>query len=403
MGAVGGMIVFALGIALTIALHEWGHMRAALACGMRVRRFYVGFGPTVFNFRRGNIEYGLKAIPLGGFCDIAGMTALDPVTPEEEPYAMVKRPWWQRVFVLSGGVLMNIVVGVVLIYISAISWGIPNMHADVSARVGETTCVAPRQLDASTLEDCTGNGPAAKAGIRAGDVITAVNGEPTPTFVDVRSALQPLSGQEATLEIQRDGATEQLSVPVTAAERLGPSGETVTVGAIGIVAAPVPDAIKTYSPAAAVPATAEFTGTMFSSTVSGLAALPGKLPGVAYSIAGGDRDEQSPMSVVGATRLGGELAERNQWPMFVLMLASLNFFLALFNVVPLPPLDGGHIAVVLYEKARDGFRRLQGRAPAGPADYTKLMPITYAAAAFLLLIGVVTIVADVVNPIRIFG
>ena len=109
------------------------------------------------------------------------------------------------------------------------------------------------------------------------------------------------------------------------------------------------------------------------------------------------------MSVAGASRVGGELVERSLWNMFWMMLASLNFFLALFNLVPLPPLDGGHIAVVLWEKVRDFFRRLRGLAPAGPANYEKLLPVTYAMAAVLMVIGGLVIVADVVNPVRLFG
>ena len=111
VGYFGGVALFALGIMVTIALHEWGHMRSALACGMKVRRFYVGFGPTVVKWNRKGIEYGFKAVPLGGFCDIAGMTAMDEIDEDERPYAMVYKPWWQRIFVLSGGVLMNILVG----------------------------------------------------------------------------------------------------------------------------------------------------------------------------------------------------------------------------------------------------------------------------------------------------
>lgn len=109
------------------------------------------------------------------------------------------------------------------------------------------------------------------------------------------------------------------------------------------------------------------------------------------------------MSVVGASRVGGELVEANLWAAFFTMLASLNYFLALFNLIPLPPFDGGHIAVVLYEKIRDFFRRLRGKAAAGPADYTKLMPVTYVIAAALMTVAAVIIVADFVNPIKLLG
>ena len=121
------------------------------------------------------------------------------------------------------------------------------------------------------------------------------------------------------------------------------------------------------------------------------------------SIFGHERDVNGPMSVVGASRVGGELVERSLWSSFFMMLASLNFFLALFNLIPLPPFDGGHIAVILYEKLRDGIRRLMGKEPKGPADYTRLMPITYVLAFLLMAVGALIIVADVVNPVRLFG
>ena len=137
--------------------------------------------------------------------------------------------------------------------------------------------------------------------------------------------------------------------------------------------------------------------------MEGIKQFPAKVPGVVASIFGHERDVNGPMSVVGASRVGGELVERSLWASFFMMLATLNFFLALFNLIPLPPFDGGHIAVIIYEKIRDAIRRLLGKEPKGPADYTALMPITYAIAAVLMVVGALIIVADVVNPIRLFG
>ena len=136
MGALG-IVLFALGIAVSIALHEAGHMFTARAFGMRVRRYFIGFGPTVWSTKRGHTEYGIAALPFGGFCDIAGMTALDPMTEEEAPHAMVNKPWWQRVIVMIGGIMMNLLIGVVIIYMVATMSGIPNPYADRTPRVGE--------------------------------------------------------------------------------------------------------------------------------------------------------------------------------------------------------------------------------------------------------------------------
>lgn len=394
MGYFAGVFLFALGIALTIGLHEWGHYSVARACGMRVRRFFIGFGPTVFQYKRGHTIYGLKAVPLGGFCDIAGMTAVDEVTPEEKPYAMVDKPWWARVATLLGGVTMNMLIGLIVLYIVAVGSGLPNPKADFTATVAETTCVS---------SECTDEGPAAAAGIKPGDRILAINGEEMAHFMQMRDWVMKHPGETATFTIERSGDRSNVQVDIPAVERPAQDGSTVTVGAIGVVNQPPADAMKKYGALEAVPATFAFTGQMLSATVQGLVALPAQVPGVLASIFGAERSETGPMSVVGASRVGGEMVERAQWATFLMMLASLNFFLALFNLIPLPPLDGGHIAVVLWEKLRDWVRGLRGLAPAGPADYTKLMPLTMAMTAALLVLGVIVIVADIVNPIRLFG
>lgn len=401
--SVLGIVLFALAITASIALHEAGHMFTARAFGMRVRRFFVGFGPTLWSVKRGGTEYGVAALPFGGFCDIAGMTAMDPVTEEEAPHAMVKKPAWQRIAVLSGGIVMNILIGVVIIFGVAVSSGIRNPYADFTPKVGQVVCVAD-QVDEKTLAECSGPGPAGQAGVQVGDTLVAVDDEPIETFADLRTYVAQRPGEMVALEVERGGSSQSIDVPVARVERIDPStGERIDVGAVGIAAAPVKDAVKQFGPVEAVPATAKFTGQMLRASVDGLMAFPGKIPGVVASIFGGERDIEGPISVIGASRTGGELVERDQWPAFWMMLASLNFFLALFNLVPLPPLDGGHIAVVIYEKIRNVLRRLRGLPPAGPANYEKLMPLTYFMAALLLVVGVLVMAADVVNPVNLFG
>lgn len=410
MAFIIGVVLFALGIAITIALHEWGHLTAARLCGMRVRRYFVGFGPTLWSMKRkhasagGHItEYGVKAVPFGGFCDIAGMTAQDPIQPEEEPYAMWKSPWWQRIIVLSGGVAMNLVVGVLLIYVIAVSWGLPNLNVDLSPRVAQTQCVAPSQNPDGTLTACSGTGPAARDGVEVGDVIVAVDGKKTKTYPEVVSAIGASASEAVRVTVNRNGGLKELTITPERVERLNQAGEKITQRAIGISFERPKNTWQEFTPLTAVPGSLVFTGQMFSAVWDGLLSIPGKVPGVVASIFGADRDPESPMSVVGASRAGGELVQANQWSSFMLLLANLNFFLALFNLVPLPPLDGGHIVVVIYERLRDGVRKLFGLAPKGPADYRRLMPVSMAFTAVLLVFGVVVIAADVVNPIRLFG
>lgn len=401
MGFIG-VFIFALGIAASIALHEAGHMFTARAFGMRVRRYFIGFGPTVWSTTRGHTEYGIAALPFGGFCDIAGMTAMDPVTEEEAPHAMVNKPAWQRIAVMIGGIVMNLLIGIVIIYFVAVSSGIPNPYADRTLRVGELSCTSD-QVDGETLAPCTGDGPAYAAGLRGGDELVTVDGAPIDSFVQLRDHVITRPGDTVAIEVVRDGEAQTFDVAVDTVTRINPqTGEEFEAGAIGMGAAPVKDAVKQFGPLEAIPATARFSGEMLGATVDGLIAFPGKIPGVVASVFGAERDVEGPVSIIGASRTGGELAERSMWPVFFLMLASLNFFLALFNLVPLPPLDGGHIAVIIYEKIRDLFRRARGLGPGEPVNYEKLMPLTYFMAATLLIIGVFVMVADVINPVRIF-
>lgn len=397
-----GILLFAIGIGVTVALHEAGHMLTARAFGMRVRRFFVGFGPTVASFRKGNTEYGFAALPLGGFCDIAGMTSMDDsLNPEEEPHAMYKKPWWQRIIVLLGGIIVNLILGFLILFVVAQTAGIPNPNADVRAVVAEVTCSADQKTDGE-LEPCEGTGPAGRAGVQPNDIVVALNGEPVTDFVDLRNKVMELPGQDVTLTVERDGREQDIPITLDTVTRYNNSGETFDAGSIGLASQPV-NTVEKHGFFDAIPATWNYSMYMLDATVEGLKSFPAKIPGVVASIFGAERDVEGPMSVVGASRVGGELVERSLWAMFFMMLATLNFFLALFNLIPLPPFDGGHIAVVIYEKIRDFFRKLMGKEPLGAADYTKLMPLTYVIWGALFVVGFLIIIADVVNPIRLFG
>ena len=406
-----GVILFALGIVVSIALHEAGHMQVARMCGMRVRRYFIGFGPTIWSTTRGHTEYGVKAIPLGGFCDIAGMTKLDEMTPEERPYAMYKRPAYQRIFVMLGGIIMNIVLTLVIIYGVALAWGLPDTSKVFTPTVETTTCAAPKQNTDGTLVECSGSGPAEDSGVKPGDTFVSVNGQELATFQDFQKEIKRIGdeaegkpGDRVTVPavVDRGGEQITLNLQVALVERLATSGKPMTVGAVGVQAVVPKAEILQYNPITAVGGTLSFAGNMLEQTAEGLVQLPQRFPGVVESIFGGNRADDSPMSVVGASRIGGELVKYELWQSFLLTLARLNLFLAAFNLVPLPPLDGGHIAVIVYEKIRDFFRRLRGKQPGGPADYTKLLPLTYAATLVLLIFGVTVIIADVVNPIKLF-
>ncbi|UQS23295.1 site-2 protease family protein [Amycolatopsis thermalba] len=405
MAYVFGVVLFALGICVSVALHEAGHMLTAKAFGMKVRRYFVGFGPTVFSFRRGETEYGLKWIPLGGFCDIAGMTALDEVKPDEAPRAMWRFKTWKRTVVMAAGSVTHFILGFVVLYLMAATMGLPNAVGKPQiSTVSE--CVRSATTDEEFANPVCRPGDAAPAksgGIQPGDEIVSVNGTRTPTYSDVTAAIQQLSGP-TRFEVERDGRIVPLTVDVVRVDRpvtdpANPNGpeKVVSVGSIGVTF----QRMFEYNAITAIAGAAGFTGDMFVQTWQRLLEFPERIPAVVSSIFGGERDPNTPVSVVGASRIGGEAVEAGLWSLFLLLLASLNFFVGVFNLLPLLPLDGGHIAVIWYERVRDWIRKLRGKAAGGPVDYSKLSAVT----VVLVLIGgavtLLTVTADIVNPIRL--
>ncbi|MBA2310305.1 MAG: site-2 protease family protein [Pseudonocardiales bacterium] len=399
-----GVVIFALGITISIALHEAGHLVTAKVFGMKVRRYFIGFGPRIFSFRRGETEYGLKAILAGGFCDIAGMTALDPVTEEEAPRAFFKAKTWKRVVVLSAGSAAHFLIGILLIYALAVTAGLPNLQNTPVAN--EVTC-APLTQNATTGElapcDAAAPSPARDAGMLPGDKIVSVGEMATATYDGAVKVIRASNGPTPFV-IERDGQQLTLNVNVAPVQRLAagakqgdPNNKLETVGAIGVSNTRA----FTYGPLEAIPGTFAFTGTMFAQVWQGLISFPEKLPAVVDAIGGGERDADTPVSVVGASIIGGDAAEAGLWAFFVLLLALLNLFVGVFNLLPLLPLDGGHIAVNLYEKVRDTVRRRLGKVQLPPVDYTRLLPLTYAFMLILGAIGLLTVTADIVNPIRL--
>ena len=403
-----GIALFALAILVSVALHECGHMWVARATGMKVRRYFVGFGPTLWSTLRPNrlgyTEYGVKAVPLGGFCDIAGMTSVEELHPEDAPHAMYKQKTWKRVAVLFAGPAMNFIIGLVLVYSIAVIWGLPNLHPPTSAAVGETACVAP-EVTKGELGKCTGQGPAALAGIKAGDVVVKVGTTDVKNFDEMVSAVRKAAGPTpVVVERTQDGKTSQIIavVDVSQTQRwskqsdAGPS----TVGAIGVSAAQFGP--TQYNPLTAVPATFVFTGDLAVELGKSLATIPTKIPALLHAIGGGERDPETPISVVGATIIGGDTVDHKVWVAFWFFLAQLNFVLGAINLVPLLPFDGGHIAIAVFEKLRNLVRSARGMVAAAPVNYMKLMPATYVILVVVVGYMLLTVTADLVNPIRLF-
>lgn len=421
MGYLVGVAVFALGILVSICLHEAGHLGTAKAFRMKATRYFVGFGPTLWSFRRGETEYGVKGIPLGGFVKIVGMTPQDDdTTPEDQHRAMWRFPVWKRTVVMVAGSATHFLLGFALL------WGVfafaplndfdrlDSAPARVDA-VAECTALEWR-LDPETgrPRDCVpGEDPtsaAQAAGLRPGDVITAIGGEPVPEWADLTSRIEAAGGETVTLTFRRDGQVHTAEADLPQAERLRddiPAGtrfDEITeedleeVGVLGITPV-VPRTV--HGPVDGVGLAAGQTGFIFRGTFEALGRLPERVPQLWDAVFGGYRDPETPMSVVGASRIGGQLWEQGELPMFVVVLAALNFFVGIFNLLPLLPLDGGHIAIAWFEKARAWAYARLGKPDPGRVDYYKMMPVTYVVIFIMAGFFLLTIAADIVNPIQL--
>lgn len=405
-----GVVLFALAILVSVALHECGHMWVARATGMKVRRYFVGFGPTLWSTWRANklgdrTQYGVKAIPLGGFCDIAGMTSVEELAPDERDRAMYKQKTWKRAAVLGAGPGMNFVIGLVLIYGIAVVWGLPNLNPATTAIVGETSCVKA-EVTQGTLGDCLAPSPAAAAGIEAGDIVVRVGDTPIANFDELVGAVRELDGP-TPFTVQRDGREFTTVVDVVPAQRFlaegsgGAAAQPTKVGTVGIISAAQLGPTQ-HNALSAVPATFAFTGDLAVELGKALAKIPTKMGALVRSIGGEERDPETPISVVGASIIGGDAVEAGLWVAFWLFLAQLNFVLGAVNLIPLLPFDGGHIAIAFFEKIRNMIRSARGMVAAAPVNYLKLMPATYVILVVVVGYMAVTVTADFINPIRPF-
>jgi membrane-associated protease RseP (regulator of RpoE activity) len=418
-----GIALFALGIFVSVCLHEAGHMVTAKTFGMKVTQYFAGFGPTLFSFRRGETEYGVKAIPAGGFVKIVGMTPQDEVEPEDESRVMWRYPVWKRTIVMSAGSATHFALGILIL------WGLfafvplgsqkllqsePVTISTVSPCVEVQWSVDPATKREQTCDAATDPQSAAKQiGLQNGDTITAINGENISGWNNLTQKIRSSGGQEIRITFDRDGVSETKTVTLPVAERIKQSvveadpdrsADTITsadlekVGMLGIT--PITPK-ETAGPIGAVSLAADQTVFMFKGTFTALKKFPEKVPKLWESLTGGTRDPETPISVVGASRIGGELFDRGEWPSFILLLAGLNFFVGIFNLLPLLPLDGGHIAIAWFEKVRFWFYSRIGRPDPGRVDYYKLMPLTYVVIFVFGGFTLLTVAADIINPIQL--
>jgi len=386
MTSLLGITLFVLALMLAIFLHEGGHFTTAKLFGMKVERFFLGFGPTIWSFRRGETEYGVKAFPLGGFCKIAGMSpyendgnfleedrsanpAATPTPPERQ---FRNKPAWQRAIVLAAGSITHFIVAILLIWMVLVAIGIGT---------GQVTTT----IDNTVALDGGQRSPAQIAGLRSGDQIVAVAGTPVSTFEQLRAVLQSKGDQPITIEYVRDG--ERRSTTVTPVNQNGrgflgfqPSEETRRIG----VLAAIPESMKLFWD------TTVATVKGLGGFVTGLAdriSAPEPAPAGSGSGGGGVRDG-GPIGIVGITRLAGQAVANNQWAIFIAILIQLNIVVGVFNLLPLPPMDGGYLAFVLWQVVT---RR--------EVDLRKVVPVAALIVGLLVMLTVGLVWLDITNPV----
>jgi membrane-associated protease RseP (regulator of RpoE activity) len=434
-----GVLIILVGLALSIGLHEIGHLVPAKLFGVKVTQYMVGFGKTLFSFRRGETEYGVKAIPLGGYISMIGMfppgkdgtagrnattgfmqtmvqdarvTSMESVAVGEEDRTFYKLPVWKRVVIMFGGPFMNLLIGVVLFGVLLMGFGTPQSSTTVGT---VSQCVLP---STSTQKSCaTGDpaGPAAQAGLKPGDTIVSIDGTKITTWAQSTGIIRKSTDRPLTVVLSRDGAERTVTITprTNTVARTDAQGAvlkdssgtvlTQTVGFVGI--GPVTELVP--QPATSVlPAVGAQTGAVVGVIVH----LPQRLVDVWNAAFGpGERDPNGPISVVGIGRAAGELTALDGVPVvdkvytMIGMLASLNIALFVFNLIPLLPLDGGHIAGALWEGIRRTFAKLFKRRDPGPVDMAKLMPLTFVVVIVLGGMSVLLVYADIVKPVNLFG
>ncbi|MFC6061502.1 M50 family metallopeptidase [Streptomyces ochraceiscleroticus] len=426
-----GIVVFVVGLLFSIAWHELGHLSTAKMFGIRVPQYMVGFGPTIFSRRKGDTEYGIKAIPAGGYIRMIGMfppgddgklsarstspwrgmiedarsAAFEELQPGDEKRLFYTRKPWKRVIVMFAGPFMNLILAVVIFMSVLMGFGINTQTTQVGS---VSDCVIAASAKTDKCPSDAKDSPAKAAGLRAGDKIVAFDGRAVPDWNTLQQAIRDTTGP-ATITVRRDGAEKVLHADLIknkVAKTDGHGGyvadQYVTAGFLG------------FTPASGIVRqdfgqSVDRMGNMVTQGVDSLIALPGKVPDLwNAAFNGGERKQDSPMGVVGAARVGGEVFSLDIPPSqrvatMLFLVAGFNLSLFLFNMLPLLPLDGGHIAGALWESLRRAFAKVFRRPDPGPFDVAKLMPVAYVVAGIFICFTLLVLVADVVNPVRLTG
>jgi membrane-associated protease RseP (regulator of RpoE activity) len=393
-----GVLIFVVALLVSVMLHEFGHFATAKKFGMRVTQFFVGFGQTLWSTFRGETEYGVKALPFGGFVKITGMTSAEDVDLADEPRSFRNQPGWQRIIVLSAGSFMHFVLAMFLLFVLAIGIGQPSSNTNVVSAIA--ACVPASNAALNSASPCAGHNlgksPAQIAGLKPGDKIISVNGVPVGNWNQLHTALKAQHAKVSIpVVVERNGRDVRLHVELAAI----PNRAVPYLGVEPAVAYQRSGFFGAWG----------YAGDQFGDTLTSSASAIAKLPSAIPDLFAADRSKTAAgqvSSVVGVGEVTGDVVEASlPWQakvsVVLLLIASLNIFVGAFNLLPLLPLDGGHLAVVIFERIRAWFNRLRGRPDPGLVDIQKLVPVSLLVFALLVGLGTLLIAADIFNPVHI--
>lgn len=429
---LGGALLFFALIMASIALHEVGHMLPGKLFGVKVTEYFVGFGKTLWSFRRGETAYGIKAIPLGGYVKLVGMypperksgkvrasaTSANPfagmitasreaewadIEPADDGRLFYQKKTWQKLIIMAGGPTMNLVLAFLIL------WGVLGIHGSYRPQPvvqGISQCVVP--ADRTDRDTCLAGDPATpavQAGLLPGDRILSFNGVRITGWKQLQDVIRDNRDGRAEIVVERGGQQVELTpvnTVLTGVPDTWDPAKRVEAGFLGFT----PTTERVHAGPILV---LQDMGDMIRMSVVALAQFPVKVWHTAVNLVTGQpRDIYGPMSVVGASRAAGEISTTTQLTAgdkvatFLVLLGNVNLFVALFNFVPLLPLDGGHIVGAITEWVRRQVARILRRPDPGYLDTAKMLPVAYAVFAFLAVSGVVLILADLIDPVRLF-
>ena len=373
-----GILAFVVALLLSVMIHEFGHFITAKRYGMKVSEFFLGFGTRIWSTKRGETEFGLKAIPAGGYCKIEGMVPGDVMPEGEESRAFYRAKSSRKLIVLGAGSFLHFVLGYLLLFV-------------LFAGVG-TNQLLP------IINEVVKGSAAQSAGILAGDEVLAVNGKQVKDWYNDVQVIRNSMGSPLTLLIKR--GNEQITISASAKLETIDGNKRYVLGIINKVG------IKRATPTTAFKNSGIVTKDFLVQSVKSLINLPSKIPALwGQTVGGQTRDPNGLVGVVGVARVSGQavgsdsLSTTERLSTFILIIASLNIFVGLFNLLPILPLDGGHMAVAIADEIRAFFARLRGRPRPAAIDVTLLTPVTMVVFVILAALTVLLLVADIVNPV----